>query len=467
MENEVTKRSVDIEKWLTRSMLPRTLMQGTHGMQQAGEKFLPKHTAESDDAFEARLNASTLLNAYRKTCSFLAGQVFQVDVKFAEGVDPVFLEWSQSIDAGGNSLSVFAKRVFQNGLGKGVSHILVDVPEKNPDVITQADEAAAGIRPFFKEIRAEDILGGIVDETGFLVQLRISETLTRRVGRFGTKKVDLVRVLEPGKWELYEVNDEGEEVLTSEGAFTVPYIPIVPFIPGEEWSLLTGETPLMDLAELNKKHWRSSSEQDNILSIARAPFILGIGITLDMLTVGTSTMVATDDTDADMKYVEHSGAAIGAGAADLEKTEAQMGLYGLQQLIPRQGSQTATEKAISSSESSSSLGTWATEFESVLNRAFEIAGDFMKKPFPDHAISLNKEFSYGVADSAELAQLIALYEKNVLSAQGAFAEFKRRGAIVESYTWEENQEQKELDVYQDTNFEGLAGATFGATGENI
>lgn len=461
-EDNVTTVSTDIETWLTRSLLPRTLTKGTYGMKQAGNEFLLQHTLETDIAYKRRLKQSTLLNAYRKTCSFLSGQVFQKDVEFSDaGVDPVYIDWSKEIDSSGNDLDVFAKRVFQNGLAKGVSHILVDVPESNPEIVTQADEAEAGIRPYFKEIRPEDIKAAIVDENGFLVQLRIAETVTRRVGKYGTETVDMIRVLEPGTWQLWEIIDGDYPALVKEGTFSINAIPLVTFIPGEEWTIVTGETPLMDLAELNRKHWQSSSDQDNILSVARVPILLGVAIEIEKMPVGTSTMVTSDDAEARLEYVEHSGAAIEAGASDLKETEAQMGLYGLQQLLPRSGNQTATEKAISSSESSSSLGTWTTEFESVLVRAFQVAGLFFGKEFPADGIKLNKDFSYGLSDSQELAQLISLYEKGILSAQATFAECKRRGVVVESLTWEENQDEKTQEVRETPDFEGLAGATFG------
>jgi len=464
--NTVDALSKDSEEWLARSILPRTLMQGTYGMKKAGKTFLSQHTLETDVAYERRLENSTLLNAYRKTCSFLAGQVFQAEVQWAEDVNQIFKEWSVAIDVGGNDLAVFAKRVFQNGLAKGVAHILIDTPEKDPNIITAAEETAAGVRPYFKEIRPEDILGGIVDESGFLAQLRISETTTKRVGKFGTKIVKQIRVLEPGLWELYELNDDGEYLLAKEGKFSINQIPLVTFIPGEEWTVLTGETPLMDLGELNRKHWRSSSDQDNILSVVRVPILFGKNINIEKMPVGTSTLVTTEDNDADMKFIEHSGAAIAAGDKDLKETEAQMGLYGLQQLLPREGSQTATEKSISSSESSSSLGTWVTEFETVLTLAFQIAGSFMNQVFPDKGVMLNKEFSYGVSDSQELAQVLALYTTGILSAQSTFSEMKRRGVIVESLTWEDNKAEQTQEVRDAPNFAGLAGATFGDNADN-
>ena len=138
--NAVNHQSNEIKDWLERSLLPRTLLKSTHGMQQAGEEFLFPHLLESDDAYKARLKSSTLLNAFKKTTSYLSGQVFQSDIILSEDCPEEFTEWIQSIDASGNSLDVFAKRSFSEGLGKGVTHILIDMPKKDPSIKTKKQE---------------------------------------------------------------------------------------------------------------------------------------------------------------------------------------------------------------------------------------------------------------------------------------------------------------------------------------
>jgi len=460
--DSVTAVSREMQTWKGRSKLPRTLLEGTYGMRLAGNEFLPKHTLEGSGAYTGRLSRSTLLNAFKKTNSFLAGQVFQSDVVFDDEVDQIFEDWAEEIDSKGNSLDVFAKRVFQNGLSEGVRHIFIDVPPKDVDVVSQKDEQEAGIRPYFKEIRGEDILGAIVDEDGFLQQIRIAESAMVRVGNYGSKKVQRIRVLEPGKWELHEVNgkDESTKLLES-GVFSIDVIPLVTFIPGDEWSIVTGETPLMDLAELNAKHWRSMSDQDNILSVARVPILFGKNVELKMMPIGTSTMVISEDDNADMKFVEIQGNAIDAGREDIKETEAQMALYGLQQLVPRTGNITATEKALTSAESNSSLGTWATEFESILNAAFDIAGQFMNVEWPDNGLAVNKEYNFGVADPQELTALLDAKEKGVMSAQACFSEFRRRGVLEEHLSWDDMEADLEQEKRDNVDMARMAGAAFG------
>lgn len=458
--DSLTRRSTEVQKWMDRSLLPRTLYGGTYEMRRAGEDFLPKNELESPAAYKRRLAHSTLLNAYRKTSSYLSGQVFQSDVIFDDGIDEYFKDISEAIDTKGNKLDVFSKRVFQNGLAKGVAHILVDMPKRDKEVVTKQDEKEKKIRPYFREVKPESVLGCIVSESGFLLQVRIAESSSVRYGKYGTKTVEKVRVLEPGKWELFVIDGEDEK-LEDSGTFSVDFIPLVTFIPGEEWSSITGETPTMDLADLNAKHWRSSSDQDNILHVARVPILFGRHIDTTTIPVGVAAMISSDDDQADLKYVEHSGAAIAAGSKDLEEIEAAMALYGLQQLVPRTGNMTATEKAITSAESNSSLGTWATEFEGVLNDCFTIAGIYVNKEFKKNGLALNKEYSFGIADPQELAVILDSYDRGIISARGAFSEFRRRGIYDEHLTWEDVEDDNEKEARDSKETAGLNGTIDG------
>src|SRR6185295_4553940 len=88
---------------------------------------------------------------------------------------------------------------------------------------------------------------------------------------------------------------------------------------------MTGEPPLEELADLNVAHWQSSSDQRNILTVARVPILFGTGIEgNEKLEIGASSMIRTSDPNAKLTYVEHTGAAIGAGERDLERLEFQM-----------------------------------------------------------------------------------------------------------------------------------------------
>jgi len=176
------------------------------------------------------------------------------------------------------------------------------------------------------------------------------------------------------------------------------------------------------------------------------------------------SLINSDDDGADLTTVEMTGSSIAAGLADLKETEAQMALYGLRQLVPSKVAVTATQNVLTSSESNSSLGTWATEFESILVEAFKIAGLFMGKEFPDNGLSINKEFGLGVADPAELNAILKSQEQGILSSQACFDEFRRRGVYQEHLSWEDMEADLEKEKQDAMEMMGAFGEDSKNTG---
>jgi hypothetical protein len=98
---------------------------------------------------------------------------------------------------------------------------------------------------------------------------------------------------------------------------------------------MAGAPALQDLADLNVAHWQSQSDQRNILHVARVPILFGAGIPDDVegqpgFKVSAGSFTRATDPAAKLMFVEHSGAAIGAGDADLKNLEFQMQAMGLQ-----------------------------------------------------------------------------------------------------------------------------------------
>ena len=453
--------SEEILIWREKSHLARTLLKGTAGMKEAANDYLPQHTVESDKSYARRLSLSTLLNIYKKTSSFLTGKVFQKDIVFADDVPESAIEWSKAINSKGDSLGLFAQTNFFNGISKGASFVFIDMPKKPGNVKSKKDEKAAGLRPYFKEIKWKDIRGGVVDDKGKLIQVRFAETAMVPDGEYSNIVKNRIRVVEIGKWKLLELDErtkEFKEIESGENELTV--LNFIAFIPDEELGPLTGIPPMNDLGELNLKHWRSSSVRDNYLSVARIPVYLALKIDLEKAPMGVANMFGSDEDGADMKVVEHSGQAIGAGANDLKAIENNMALDGLQQLVPRAGNQTATEKSLNNSDSNSNLGTWATEYEAFMIKAFKIAAMFMKQEFPDNGLTVNKSFNLGVYDINELNFLISSKDgdRPVLSPKAVFDELVRKGAISDKIDFEDVKAEIEQDKRTASEFMALAGA---------
>jgi hypothetical protein len=449
MDNTVDAVHPKHDEWKEISRLPRALMAGTRGMVSQGEKFLPKFKFESQEHYNARLTRTILNNAYRKTVQFLSGQVFQSSIDITDEFPDQVKQYFKDVDLLGSPLGVFCKRLFERGLAGGVSHILVDAPVKNEGVRTRADQFNQGVRPYFKDLDPLSVIAWRTDAAGRLTQIRYTESITEPDGEFGLKTSTRIKVLEPGRWLEYgQAGDSNNFDLIDSGETGLDTIPIVSFIPGEPLSAMTGETPLSDLAYLNLHHWQSFSDQKNALHVARVPMLFAKMIDLKNLTVATSSAILSDNEDADLKYVEHTGAAIAAGQKDLEECEASMALYGLQQMIDRTGGVTATEKALATAESNSSLGMWVLEFQDTLFAALKLFGEYMDVEVPDESVAMPTAFQKGILDPTLMKTILDYVAAGIISKRAAFEAINRMEILGEGLTWDMIQDDMTVEAQQ-------------------
>jgi hypothetical protein len=443
------------------------LMGGTESMRIARTDYLPQEPDESDQAYEVRLGRTVLFNAFRRTLLYLSGQVFSTPVILESDVPSKIKDYAENIDQKGNNLTVFCKKWFTNGIGDGVGAILVEYPRVNKDEVkTKADEDKLGLRPYWVLIKARDIIGWRTEVTNGkerLTQVRIRETVRKPEGAFGLKTVLRVRVLEPGRFQLWEYQ-EGQDVevgwklVESDTMEPLKEIPLVLFKPGEDLTYITADPPLEDLAYLNVAHWQSSSDQRNILHYARVPILFGIligeeGKEPGEIPIAPTRMIVSRHEGADLKFVEHSGAAIESGRQDLTDLEDRMSLYGLQLLMPRTGDITATDRALSSAENDSTLKSWALMFKDAVEQALYFTAQLMgMQGDAGGSAVVNSEFRLMQAPDADV--LLRACIAKALPIRIVIEEFIRRGMIsdtidpvaVEKEMKKEIEEERKLNA---------------------
>lgn len=447
--------------------LPHALMKGTRGMRATGEKYLPKEINEEDSTYEARKKRTVLLNAFQRTVQKMTGEVFSKPITPSEEVPDYLTEMFTNVDGEGNSLDVYSQKVFTQDLVDGISHILVDYPNiKKREVkgilefwyeptdeekeegklsewrpFTKGTEEELGFRPIWVHLPAESIIGWRVKKVnGVLVtiQIRFTEVSYEDDGKYGTKKVERIRVIEPGRYEVHIKNIEtGKWDLEEEGKTSLDYVPLVSIMFGEKLQDMIAQPPLEGLAFLNMLHWQSSSDQRNILHYARLVTYFGRLLSTDPKTkevvVGPNRLIHGMDPQSDFKVVEHTGRGIEAGRNDLLDLEKQMGMFGLIYMMPQTGNITATQRAIESSENDSALLNWALIFQAGLNKALEYTADMLGEDSEKiGSLSINTEFK-SLLNDVEADVLIKAFQTGLLPRQIIVEEFTRRGLITDEY----------------------------------
>lgn len=431
------------------------LMGGTNAMRAAGHKRLPQWPKEDPIAYQDRLMLSTLFPAFSETVKNMTGRVFAEPIVIGDDVPPEIAGYLQNIDNQGNNLQVWAQTVFAAGLSHGLVFALADYPQ-TVDMVSRADEIAAGVRPYAVIIKPEQVLGWkytMVNGKPFLTQFRYMESVEvdDPDNEFTTKCIEQIRVLVPGGWFIYRQNSEsknGWEVF-DEGVTSLSYIPLAVFYTNRT-GFMTASPPLLELAHLNIKHWQSQSDQDNILHVARVPLLVAIGagdmvgpdgVTVPWeMTIGTSAATRIEQ-GGDLKFVEHTGSAIGAGQSALDSLVEDMRMAGAK-LLQKEKSATKTVDQANEdkAEEISPLETMAGQFEDFLDMVLQMFADWIGQPEGGH-VEVNGNFDEDFVQESTLPVLLNMAAQGRLSDETLFNEYKRRGVFSPDNTWEAEKQR--------------------------
>lgn len=427
-----------------KAMLPAwelvlALLGGTEAMRAAGRKYLPQYEREEGKAYEERLKRTVLFNYFAKALSNLASKPFAKPVRLGEAAPAELHALVEDVDKLGSDVTAWARPVFKDGLAKGLTHFLVDFPAVDTEVVrTLEDERRAGLRPYFVHVPAESLIAAyaeVVDGEERLTHVRIRETEVRREG-FEEKVVERIRVLEPDAWVLYERSGTRKWAEVGGGPNKLGFIPLVTWYAGPREGFMRARPPLEDLAYLNLAHWQSGSDQRNVLTVARFPLLAASGLAdASGVEVGPRKLLVTEQAQGKFYYVEHSGAAIAAGRQDLEDLKDEMAALGVELLVRKSGSATATEKSINTAHSHSELQAMAEAFADALELAFHYAAQWLGLEVEDGALKVEVHTDFGLAqgDAQGLDVLFKARAAREISRAAFLAELKRRGVLAADF----------------------------------
>lgn len=440
---------------------PLHLLQGTQAMRDAGELFLPRYDQETDRVYHNRRQRAVLYNYYRRTSQALAGRPFREQVKYEDtspGLDPLL----KNIDSLGQNGHSFFHECFMTGVSKGFVGLLAEFPEAAPAANLQ-EEREMGLRPYLRSIHPEDFIAGFAEiiqgeevvlhvrfRENELVQMGWGEVLRQRV-RVYELRVDPETGDPVVVWELWELKENGENTkeewtMVREGTLVgMTRIPLTIFYAGERESFLLCQVPLSGLADLNIAHFQSDSDQRHVLTVARFPILAASGVEEDdNLEVGPNKFLKSSAEGSKFYYVEHSGAAIGAGRQDLQDLQERMATMGVDLMVRRSGDRaTATARNIDESRGGSVLQAMAEDFSWVATQAIRNMERWMGVQDPQASVKLDSDFGLAMKDQVEINALIQMRAGGDLSRKGLIREYKRRNLLPEVFNEDLNDEELE------------------------
>lgn len=419
--------------------LPDALRGGTRAMRAAGTKYLPREPKEKVTAYQARLERTILFNAYADSLDRLASKPFRKPV-VVENLPEKLTGIVPDCDGRGTSLTTFCRRWLRAAIHRGIAHVLVDFPP-NPERRVRWDPMAPKrFLPYFVLVDASEAIGireSVESGPQKISQLRRLTKSIEPDGEWGEREIEVVDVHQIGSVTSYiRVGDtwqpRGDPV-----AITIK--DRVPIATANlcETGFMSATPCLEDLAWLNLAHWQSTSDQRACLRYARLPilfrrgqFLDAQGNPIDSITLGPGAVLSSASPDADIKYIEHTGAALKVGQDDLDHLEAKMEVLGLAPMMRRTGGETATGKALDAAQAATDLGGWVAILESALTDAFSVAAEWVGAELgSDFKVKIQADAELTVQGDAELRALASARLNGDISRRTFLAELQRRAVL--------------------------------------
>ena len=434
----------------------RDVAAGIKRIRDKGTEYLPKHPKERQADYQTRLDQSVLFNATERTIEGLAGMVFRVDPVLSEDVPPAIAEHMENIDNAGSHIDVFSRDLFEDALASGHAGILVDVPKVDMPsgrAPTVAEERAAGVRPFWRYYRKEDIFltrPAIVNGRTMLTMLVLREQAVEADGEFGEQDVTRYRVLTAadgvvtGQVWTIENDEIGEAAVVKDEPYVVTNQTEIPFpvVYTKKTGLYKSRPPLLDLAETNLAHYRLLSDHLYAMHIANVPVGVLIGVDPEQeVEIGPNAWLKLPDSQMDFKWAAHDGANFDANVAQLREFKADMAAQGLSLLqVETRQAETATATRMNRSEKDSALSVAARSLEDALQMAMVYHGRFMKIDKPG-TITVNRDFENQPMTPDEIRQWREGVATGSWSLETMWQVMAERGALPDDFDPELERER--------------------------
>ncbi len=398
---------------------------GTNYLRDLSETYLPQEPREDEDAYQTRVDRSVLSPYTSRLIETAAGAILRKPIHI-EG-DQYWLDLAQNIDGLGSNINEYARRALVSSLTYGHSAILVDYPAA-ATVLNLAEERALGRRPYFVHVDAPQIWGWRKEPvTNRLLQVRIHDYDVRPLNDFGEEQVEEMRVIYPGRYDLYTLGQDVVE-FTSSGGYSLTEIPLVPIYSNRR-GLLISQPPLLDIANLNITHYQRQADLIHALHIAAMPTLVleGWDDTTGSATMGVNYAIAMQPGNK-AYYVQADATSFDAQMAELESLASQMSTLGVTKLFGQKFvAESAEAKRIDQAQSNSVLSIISQELESALNQAFAFAAQYVGMEPPE--ITIDRDFDYYRLIGQDVAVLSQLNEAGKIS-DAMLLEILRRGEVL-------------------------------------
>lgn len=443
-----------------------TVLEGEESIKEAGTEYLPMLTGQDSVEYEAYKERGAFFNATARTLQGLTGAVMRRDPvvslpKRMEG----FLD---DVTMSGLSFIGFTRKCINEVLGYGYCGVYVDMSRQNTETP----------RPYFAFYSAIDILNyrfKKTDEGYELVLLCLKEKDAEEgPDEFTYVEREQIRVArienEEGlkylSVEVYQKTGEKED------EWTMVEGPIIPEILGERLDYIPfvffgalgnvpkpPKPPLLDLVNLNIKHWQLSVDYYHGLHwcAVPTPWVSGVDQEKEIF-LGAQKALIIPNENGKAGMLEFTGQGMGAVEKGLDRVEAQMAVVGARLLEERKKAAEAAETLrIRASDDAATLSTIVGSIEGGFNQAFRFMALWvaMKDVEEEIETHLNRDFVSERLSANDIVALLKSWQSGGMSLDTFLYNLLAGEILPKGRTVEEEKELIQAEETSGGEFEGL------------
>lgn len=432
----------------------RDMVAGQEAVHAAGESYLPRLAEQSTKEYEAYKSRALVYNAAGRTLDGLTGLIFRrpptIDVP--DAADYMLTD----VNTSGTPLLTFCEQVVDDLVAVGRVGLLADYPQTENPARTQAEEQAAGARPYITLYRAESIVNWRFERIGNRNQLSlvVLSEMHDEPDEFEVRHIPQLRVLrlEDGayRFELWRQRKDaaGRQSWVME-------VRVTPLMAGKPMDfvpfLICGpmgidhrvrKSPLLDLVNVNLSHYMTTADYEHGLHFTGLPTPVITGHQAEdgaKFALGSSVVHVLPNADAKAFFLEFSGSGLEHLSTRLAEKEAMMASLGARMLAPEKRQAEAAETAaIHRSGENSVLASLAMAAGAAISTALTWCLRFAAIA-QDAKVELNTDYLPAGMTAQEMTELVKAWQSGAISYSTMYDNLQRGEIARHGVTAEEEK----------------------------
>ena len=412
---------------------------GTKLIRRMAEEIIPREPREDLDAYNRRIFHATMPPFLQRLAAQAAGTILRKGVELKG--DPYWTEWAKDVTGDGMSLNEFARQRLNQAILYGHSSIMVDFPAVDSPSSLAAERENEALTPYLIPVDCTQVLGWRTEgdrASTELTQVRIRERLVEAVGNFGERVFDQVRVMEPGKYQIWRNAVEPANtsnsatagwILHEQGATSIDDIPLVT-VYGNRLGTLISRPPLLEVAYLCLAYCQRFTDYHNSIHVGASPILVLRGFDPDNdsplgLSVNTAIVLPPE---GGAEYVQPTSAAFDAQLQCLQTLEEQISRLGINTLTQQNLTNiAATSKRLDRTDQDSMMAVLAADLTGALQEVLEIASQYAGIECPE--VIIRQDYENRLVDGNQITAFLQLFMQGAIS-QETLLEILQQGEVL-------------------------------------